>query len=700
MTNSGSGIDFDIAANYMQEMLIAGIASVGNRESVGSIRQNRIEAVMSGIWMYQNDPMDAMEISFNTITMHNTTGNPNFASFGAIRFDESGNPYNNNPPLPLSGDPALLNNKWPMVENNIVKLKDARRGIVLQSQSRAHVRSNFINFISANGFKQYPTRTGIVIGGSLLNPPGFGAHQIIECNTISGDPNAAFSQFDINLGSGWFNNENADNIGFRASMTSASRYSCNNFDLLPTAMQFTGDVPMVLIRGNSFDRVSRGLSYKQFANTGPQFHTGNRWLTPLPQWTTNIQSLFGTAGAFSDATIPSSFTGNRYDVGVSAQYNPFSIVTPNLTIPLPPPFWFWPSNYQNTFTCSTGAICTPSGFQNPIAISLDSKDQAVIAGTFQSPEFQQTLGFQANCITYNKIKYSPSLAPTGSTAATFKSNLDTRSEGEFHTIAEDCHDLFVVPLHQKNQLASLELQTNQKKDQLYLLDSLWSIETDSTSKDSLQQLYINTESQLQPLLLQKNQLENTIQQNRISDANTIKTANNSIIANKKVEKNIKTVNKIYLKTIAKGIFRFTNGQIQKLDKIARQCPLEGGAIVYKARAMITFFTRIDYEAQEDCTPQGSPLPRIQEKEEGSSHFARLYPNPATNQVTLEWTNTEETTPTSKVVIYNALGQVVYQKLVSDNSLNINTQDWTPGMYICKLYQNEENIFTEKFVVIK
>jgi len=78
----------------------------------------------------------------------------------------------------------------------------------------------------------------------------------------------------------------------------------------------------------------------------------------------------------------------------------------------------------------------------------------------------------------------------------------------------------------------------------------------------------------------------------------------------------------------------------------------------------------------------------------------LYPNPAINQVTLEWTNSEETTPTSKVVIYNALGQVVYQKLASGNSLNINTQDWNPGMYICKLYQKEENIFTEKFVVIK
>jgi len=60
----------------------------------------------------------------------------------------------------------------------------------------------------------------------------------------------------------------------------------------------------------------------------------------------------------------------------------------------------------------------------------------------------------------------------------------------------------------------------------------------------------------------------------------------------------------------------------------------------------------------------------------------LYPNPAINQVTLEWTNSEETTPTSKVVIYNALGQVVYQKLASGNSLNINTQDWNPARYIC------------------
>jgi len=77
----------------------------------------------------------------------------------------------------------------------------------------------------------------------------------------------------------------------------------------------------------------------------------------------------------------------------------------------------------------------------------------------------------------------------------------------------------------------------------------------------------------------------------------------------------------------------------------------------------------------------------------------LYPNPATKQITLEWTN-HQSSYSSKTMIYNTLGQVVYQKLVRDNSLNINTQDWNPGIYICKLYQDEENIFTEKFVVIK
>jgi hypothetical protein len=82
--------------------------------------------------------------------------------------------------------------------------------------------------------------------------------------------------------------------------------------------------------------------------------------------------------------------------------------------------------------------------------------------------------------------------------------------------------------------------------------------------------------------------------------------------------------------------------------------------------MITFFTRIDYEAQEDCTPHGSPLPRVQEVEEGVNQIARLYPNPATNQVTLEWMNVEGTTSTSKIMVYNALGQVVYQKLVSNS----------------------------------
>jgi predicted GNAT family acetyltransferase len=87
-----------------------------------------------------------------------------------------------------------------------------------------------------------------------------------------------------------------------------------------------------------------------------------------------------------------------------------------------------------------------------------------------------------------------------------------------------------------------------------------------------------------------------LQQNRNTLANTAKSDNDNIQVNKKAEKNLKKVNKIYLETIAKDIFEFSQSQTQKLHHIALKCPLEEGVAVYKARSMITFFTNVNYAA--------------------------------------------------------------------------------------------------------
>lgn len=52
-----------------------------------------------------------------------------------------------------------------------------------------------------------------------------------------------------------------------------------------------------------------------------------------------------------------------------------------------------------------------------------------------------------------------------------------------------------------------------------------------------------------------------------------------------LEQNRKTVDRIYLQTLARGIYTLTQNQRDSLWEIAIQCPAEGGNAVYEARSL-------------------------------------------------------------------------------------------------------------------
>ena len=72
----------------------------------------------------------------------------------------------------------------------------------------------------------------------------------------------------------------------------------------------------------------------------------------------------------------------------------------------------------------------------------------------------------------------------------------------------------------------------------------------------------------------------------------------------------------------------------------------------------------------------------------------LYPNPANGQLRI--TNYE--LQIEKVVVYNAAGQVVQTVVgVNDNSLMINTEKYSPGLYYVQVY-TKDGVINSKFVV--
>ncbi|MGZ4000971.1 MAG: T9SS type A sorting domain-containing protein, partial [Mucilaginibacter sp.] len=84
------------------------------------------------------------------------------------------------------------------------------------------------------------------------------------------------------------------------------------------------------------------------------------------------------------------------------------------------------------------------------------------------------------------------------------------------------------------------------------------------------------------------------------------------------------------------------------------------------------------------------------KELGSSKITNdvlVYPNPALTSVNVRMKDVEKN---CKLEIYNAVGQMVYASVMTENTIEINTAHYTDGIYFIKII-NRDKIYSGKFV---
>ena len=72
----------------------------------------------------------------------------------------------------------------------------------------------------------------------------------------------------------------------------------------------------------------------------------------------------------------------------------------------------------------------------------------------------------------------------------------------------------------------------------------------------------------------------------------------------------------------------------------------------------------------------------------------VYPNPSNSVVNIELTN-----DISQIVIYNYVGQVVYEQIVTkDKNIQLNVRTYEAGAYLIKFITNSGDSFTKKVAV--
>jgi ELWxxDGT repeat protein len=107
-----------------------------------------------------------------------------------------------------------------------------------------------------------------------------------------------------------------------------------------------------------------------------------------------------------------------------------------------------------------------------------------------------------------------------------------------------------------------------------------------------------------------------------------------------------------------------------------------------------YFSALDYQAGIEVFYLEDPNyvpPKDDPKPEQNTEAFSLYPNPANNQVTLKWTNTNDSE--YGITIYDILGQPVLKKSTKDSRVTLDISGYTAGTYIARI----EGVGVVKFI---
>jgi hypothetical protein len=155
----------------------------------------------------------------------------------------------------------------------------------------------------------------------------------------------------------------------------------------------------------------------------------------------------------------------------------------------------------------------------------------------------------------------------------------------------------------------------------------------------------------------------------------------------------KQVNEIYLNTFAEGNYSLTQEQIEILMPIAvNYTPWEGGDAVYIARQMLNLDDEV-IEADFAKSPKTQPT-------NAKTMNAKLYPNPASDEVMIEFNNALNAN--AVLEIYGYTGNLLQsnQLKYGYQFISVSVKDLKAGLYFYKITSVNEVVCKNKLLIIK
>lgn len=645
----------ELTNSHIDETVGYGVYVKGGNTGQVTIQDNEFTCFKSAVYLSNLVEYARVRIQNNSIEIREESVDlPNQDGLAGILI-EGCNFYN----------PAFPSNRA-ILSNNTIDLRDAPFGVSLIATTGIYALGSDaspITFLPNNGnFNfNYDLLAGINIQG--------GGEHIITSNSIIGQGAT------VTL-------PGVDDLitGVRVSMSDFNYFCDNTVNDLEVGVRFEGPDMGTRFLNTNFKSHDVALSMDADGVIGEQVGAGNQW---------NIASL--DKGARHENPDPfftqySQFSVDSYGLPTTPVYPTGIDPDPSTTMA----HWFFNNG-------STALACVTIGFapeDDP-----NSVDDAIAGGTVVSgTTFSNTTKWQLERYLFSKLDKYPAIVQQYPNMATFDNLNQNTNVGKLHGIQQDIAGLGAVP-------ASEVAQYEENIDSLTSnLSRLADIYESLTNADSTQTALLTEERLVivQNMKIWENANDSLwaiIQTHRAGLIQQYLSQNAAVTTTAVYETNERTVNDIFLNTVAQGIFDFTSSQKDSLDVIANQCPKMGGSVVYEARALYQLIEEKNYNDQDICFPSHSALVN------GTGHdvntaslpMVSIYPNPAGDEMVVAL---GENVMADRVEIVSLSGQPVLVRNIGEplHKVTLPIGDIPVGIYFVELKNGNRRVSTEKLVI--
>ncbi|MBK9672763.1 MAG: hypothetical protein IPO70_11050 [Bacteroidetes bacterium] len=554
------------------------------------------------------------------------------------------------------------------ISANVINSHGAAAGISCNTLRKGQMIDNHINILR--------TGNSIVCSGILMD--NCYETKALD-NTINGSDTTDVLQMGISLAQ-------SDNCKLYCN------YTNDTYDgIFATNSCVNSDV-----RSNTMHNHFNGLHLSSSADIYPQYWRGNRWT-----------GTYSYKGALNDNTNGSQIINSQFKVNTSDS----SSILNFMPVPIyPSSGWFFIDNTTTNYRCRYFTRGGGGGFGEeedpeeegrlmntinpgiPEMSVIDSSltetislvDSMAAEGDLSFSEFHVERNYIIDQGLYRKLGQHPEMLEV-QLFEDFYSTNENSIIGAFENISQLRQNMIGNPSTLQLQVNGLQAQLKQKVKELSV-----------ANEDSISNLVIQVKN-LKDLI---GSYQTDLRNQKNVELDNLISANSALSTTTNIQEYEKTVNDIYMTTVAKGIYTFTSAQKEHLNYIASLCPLEGGKAVYAARSIYAFINSYqNYDDKNICGPF-EPEEKIKVKSEKDIKPANINfivsPNPASDNLLLTY-NTNEVDKLS-FVLFNNLSEKVLDKIIDSKIIDLSRIN--NGIYHYIIFVNGLMTKSGKLVVIK